>query len=124
MISDFVPLKVIERSAAPSPSENSRFVASSVSLPLPTESETCRSSAAPASTSATDGLVVAALDNVLLPSSSSVWAPGTVLVGASLMALTVTAVESVSVFAGPGVLPLSAVWIWTVALPLKFVFGV
>ena len=74
----------------------------------------------PASTSLMDRPVIA-----LVVSSAVVCATGTVLIGASLTAVTVMATVSTSVSVPPEpVLPLSLVVIVNVAAPLKLAVGI
>src|SRR5882724_6423846 len=78
----------------------------------------------PASTSAIEMALPAALENVSVPSSFMVWATGTVLTGASLTAFTVMATVSVSPSAPPEpVLPRSLVVTVRLAAPLKLPVG-
>src|SRR5882672_10581155 len=78
----------------------------------------------PASTSAMEMALPAALENVSVPSSFMAWAAGTVFTGASFTALTVMATVSTSVWAPPEpVLPKSLVVTVRLALPLKLPVG-
>src|SRR5215510_4759409 len=78
----------------------------------------------PASTSAIEIALPLAVENVSVPSSLMVWAPGTVLTGASLTAFTVMATESLSLRAPPEpVLPWSLVVTVRLAAPLKLPVG-
>src|SRR5882724_6004307 len=78
----------------------------------------------PASTSAMEMALPAAVLKVSVPSSFMAWAAGTVFTGASFTALTVMATVSTSVLAPPEpVLPRSLVVTVRLALPLKLPVG-
>src|SRR5262247_4124590 len=108
-----VPLPLTVRPAVPA----------RVSVPLVAASVTW-TLLLPASTSAIEMALPLAVENVSVPSSFMVWAPGTVLTGASLTAFTVMATESLSLRAPPEpVLPWSLVVTVRLAAPLKLLVG-
>ena len=114
-----VPVKVMVASAVPSPTRNvSPAVDASVIVPLVPVSVTFIA-APPASTSLIVIRFPLAVSKVRTESSLTDCAPGTVLTGGSLTALTVMLTVSVSLLAPPvPVLPWSLVTICTLAAPL------
>ena len=119
-----VPVKTSRLSPLPSPEEKLRPATPlSVSVPPVTESDSC-TGLAPASMSEIEIALPLALAKTIATSSLVVCGPGSVRVGASLTAftLTVTAVEAVSGPPAP-VLPRSSTVTATLAAPLKFAVG-